>query len=148
MKGSISNLSTKALSALAAPRRLLADSAAARVATWPPLEYLEPVYELKLSLDALASIAAKKERWPALQKRLDKFFGGGPLSEKNYYAGLALQYANKIGYDDLDFAVQADTQNRQISMSACLQGLENMRNALASSEPDESAVVSAASAAH
>ena len=53
-----------------------------RVKAYPALEYLEPIYELKLSLDALGPVAGDEARWPALRKRLDKFFGGGPLSER------------------------------------------------------------------
>ena len=60
---------------------------AARVTAYPGLEFLEPIYELKLSLDALAPVAANPQRYPALRARLDKFFGGGLLSEKYYYLG-------------------------------------------------------------
>lgn len=71
---------------------------AARITSYPPLEYLEPIYELKLSLDALASVSRDPQRWPALRKRLDRFFSGGPVSEKFYYAGLSIQYADNIAY--------------------------------------------------
>ena len=54
--------------------------------TSPELQYLEPIYELKLSLDALAAVVTQKERWPALRKRLQRFCGG-PLSEQYYYYG-------------------------------------------------------------
>jgi hypothetical protein len=57
-------------------------AATARVTTWPGLEYLEPIYELKLSLDALNAVAGDPSRWPALQRRMDKFFSGGLLSER------------------------------------------------------------------
>ena len=64
-----------------------AHAAAARVAAHPPLEYLEPIYELKLSLDALVVVAPQPERWPALRQRMRRFCGG-PLSEQYYYSGL------------------------------------------------------------
>lgn len=74
----------------------------ARVEEWPPLEYLEPVYELKLSLDSLQSRVKDTSAWPLLQKRLEGFFKGGLLSEKFYYAGLSFQYISKIKYSKSD----------------------------------------------
>ena len=83
-----------------------------RVATWPSIEYLEPIYELKLSLDALQPAVADRAKWPALRKRLGSFFGG-PLSEQYYYPGLALQYASRIVYADLDEFDRVDKTERQ-----------------------------------
>ena len=119
----------------------------ARIAASPPLEYLEPIYELKLSLDALAPVARDPQRFPALRKRLDKFFGGGPLSEKFYYLGLSVQYTKQIKYDDLDDFVRSDQQQRALAMEDALQALENCRAALALQPADAEAVASNAAAA-
>jgi hypothetical protein len=59
------------------------------------VEYLEPVYELKLSIDALASGVSNSAKWPAIANRLKKFFGG-PLSEQYYFRGLSQQYSNAV----------------------------------------------------
>lgn len=104
-----------------------------------PLEYLEPIYELKLSIDALANAVSEPARWPALLGRLERFFGG-PLSEQYYYAGLSLQYVKNIVYDDLDSFVDADKQARQEAMNAVISALRELRDALkagAAATPDE-----------
>lgn len=124
-----------------------AAATAARVAAYPPLEYLEPIYELKLSLDALGSIAGDSARWPALQKRLDKFFSGGLLSEKSYYIGLAVQYSEKIAYDDLAEFVKSDKQQRLAAMEDTLAAMETTKIALASPGPDVGAIVGSTGAA-
>ena len=51
--------------------------------TSPELQYLEPIYELKFSLDALRAAVENPtpERITALRGRLKKFFGG-PLSDE------------------------------------------------------------------
>ena len=74
-----------------------AHAAAARVAAHPPLEYLEPIYELKLSLDALVAVAPQPERWPALRQRMRRFCGG-PLSEQYYYSGLVRLLGLGLGF--------------------------------------------------
>ena len=118
------------------------DKAAARVAVWPALEYLEPIYELKLSLDALGAVAPSAARWPALKKRMDAFFGGGLLSEKNYYLGLAIQYTNQIKYDDLDLYVRADVDRRRQAFEETLAGLEDLKKALQPATPEAEVVLS------
>ena len=123
------------------------ESPAARVTAYPPLQYLEPVYELSLSATALEAVARDSQRWPALQKRLDRFFGGGLLSERNYYAGLSIQYVNEIKYDDLDDFVRADKAMRAQAMEDTLQALANCRDAVSAAAPDAEAVASSASAA-
>lgn len=120
---------------------------AARIRAYPPLEYLEPVYELKLSLDALAPVARDPQRFPALKKRLDKFFGGGPLSEKFYFIGLSNEYISKIQYDDLDNFVQQDKQQREQAMADALSALEGCKRALAAEVPDAELVANSAAAA-
>ena len=122
-------------------------SPAARITAYPPLEYLEPIYELKLSLDALAPVAQDPQRWPALKKRLDKFFSGGPVSEKFYFAGLNIQYVDKILYDDLDDFVRADKQQRALAMEDTLAAMESCQKSLAAKAPDADAIVGAAAAA-
>ena len=136
-----------ATAALGVPPSIAARAAAARVASWPGIEYLEPIFELKLSLDALAAIAPEPSRWPALKKRLDAFFGGGPLSERNYFAGLSVQYTNAIKYDDLDFAVKVDKQERQAAIENTLNGMDALKQALAESAPDAERVVASAKVA-
>lgn len=84
-----------------------------------------------MSLEALATVAADQSRWPQLRRRLDKFFGGGLLSEKFYYSGLSVQYVNKIIYDDLDDFVKQDQQQRMQAMEDCLSALESMQSLLA-----------------
>ena len=68
-------------------------ASSAKVSTWPGIEGLEPMYELKLSVDAMASsVLNDGTSWPFVQKRLDRFFKGFLLSEKNFYFGVGLQY--------------------------------------------------------
>ena len=126
------------------PALTSASTPTARVATYPGVEYLEPIYELKLSLDALAAAAAEPERWPALRKRLDKFFSGGPLSERYYYAGLSLQYDKKITYDDLDQYVADARKRRELQMEAVLGAMDAMRAALNAKAPQLADVASRA----
>jgi len=120
---------------------------AALITAYPPLEYLEPVFELKLSLDALAPVARDPQRFPALKQRLDKFFGGGPLSEKFYYIGLSTEYISKIQYADLDTFVRQDKQQREQAMEDALSALEGCKKALAAEVPDTALVASSAAAA-
>ena len=133
--------------AAAAAATTIATTASARARAYPPLEYLEPIYELKLSLDALGAVAAEPARWGALKKRLEGFFGGGLLSERMYYAGLSLQYIDKIQYDDLDFAVKTDKAQRREAMEDALNSLEACKRALEQPSPDAAAVAGAATAA-
>lgn len=119
----------------------------ARVAVSPAIQYLEPIYELRLSVDALNSIASDEARWPALKKRLDRFFSGGPLSEKIYYLGLNLQYLDKIRYDDLDAFVRQDKAERKQAFEDAIAALEDCRKALSSDAPEKSAVAGAAAKA-
>lgn len=123
-----------------------AAAAGARVAVYPALEYLEPFYELKLSIDALASVAPQPERWPALRKRLDKFCGG-PLSEQYYYLGLATQYTSQIKYEDLDAFVAADRQERQQAAQSVFESLRALKAGLEAPAPDASALEASAKAA-
>ncbi len=127
-------------------RPALAD-ASVRVEQWPGLEYLEPIYELSLSLDALVAVADNPERWPALRQRLKKFFGGGPLSERYYYAGLSLQYSDQIKYDDIDAFVQDDKSQRKQAMDDVLASMERLKGAVDEPAPDAASVVSNARAA-
>lgn len=69
-------------------------SAAATRANETPLYLLEPLYELKLSLDALATIDSfDPKKWPRMQRRLDKFFSvgsgdGSTVSERDVYSNI------------------------------------------------------------
>lgn len=140
------------LAALSAPQAALAEiraielpkQAAARVAAYPPLEYLEPLYELRLSLNALNAVAQEESRWPSLKKRLDKFFGGGPLSEKFYYIGLSQQYTDRIKYDDLEAFISQDKADRRLAIREALDALEQCKKALEEPSPERAAVTGAA----
>ena len=98
-----------------------------------PLEYLAPIYELKLSIDALANAVSDPVRWPGLRARLDRFFGG-PFSEQYYYAGLSIQYVSQIAYQDLDAFVEADKLARQEAMAGVISALRELRDALRGGE--------------
>jgi len=119
----------------------------ARISAWPAIEYLEPIYELKLSLGTLATAAEQRDRWPALKKRLDKFFSGGPISERNYYAGVALQYVEQIRYDDLDEFVKQDKRERRSAMEETLGAMEALKRSLAGAAPDADEVASTTTSA-
>ena len=108
---------------------------AVRITSWPSIEYLEPIYELKLSIDALQVAAAEPTRWPALRQRLDRFFGG-PLSEQYYFPGLSQQYTAKISYDDLDEFVRVDRRERQQRMEDIMGALRRTRDELGKPEPN------------
>ena len=120
------------------PRRASA-AAAARIAAYPPLEYLEPIYELKLSLDALQAVVPEPDRWPALKKRLQRFCGG-PLSEQYYYAGLAAQYTSKVEYSDLDAFVTADKNERKAAIDQVIDSMRALKAGLEAPAPDASAL--------
>src|SRR3569832_104764 len=80
---------------LAAPPFPVLAASQARVKKQPGIEYLEPIYELQLSIQSLSKALeqASKESdsdrrtaiWSSVKSRLDKFFSGGLLSERNYY---------------------------------------------------------------
>jgi hypothetical protein len=114
----------------------------ARVKVQPGLEYLEPIYELELSIGALEQGLKKggKESWPSIGDRLDKFFGGGLFSERNFYGGLGVQYMNQIVYEDAELPeyVRLDKEARFGAMEDALNGLERVKTALLAS--DEEAV--------
>jgi hypothetical protein len=114
----------------------------ARVKVQPGLEYLEPIYELELSIGALEQGLEKggKESWPSIGERLDKFFGGGLFSERNFYGGLGVQYTNQIAYEDAELPeyIRLDKEARFGAMEDALNGLEGVKNALLAS--DEEAV--------
>ena len=95
----------------------------------------------------MAPVAKDPSRYPALKERLDAFFSGGPLSEKFYYAGLSIQYIDKITYDDLDDFVRTDKQQRAQAMEDTLQSLEACKNALGAKEPDAGMIANTALAA-
>jgi hypothetical protein len=106
---------------------------AARVKSWPGIESLEPMYELKLSLDAMVNGLQDPQNWPYIQKRLDKFFGGFIVSEKNFYFGVGLQYMNEIQYDkaELPNYVLLDKQARYDALERTMKNLENLKSVLA-----------------
>lgn len=100
----------------------------ARVKTWPSLEYLEPIYELKLSVDALQEAITDPSNNEFVKKRLEKFFSGGLFSEKNFYAGLGVQYSLKMEYADseLDEYIRLDRDERFESMEQTLSNMNRL----------------------
>ena len=105
----------------------------ARVATYPGIESLEPMYELKLSIDALSSAVSDPTNWPFVQRRLEKFFKG-IFSEKNFYFGVGLQYMNEIQYDkaELPNYVVLDKEARFEALDQTMKALERLKNSLSS----------------
>ena len=130
---------TGAVAALHAAPSHAAAAPAVRVSAWPSVEYLEPIFELKLSLDALQAAATEPTRWPALRKRLEVFCGG-PLSEQYYFIGLAQQYIAQIAYDDLDEFVRADKRTRQQRMEEIMMALRQTKDELRASAPRASEI--------
>ena len=61
--------------------------APARIESWPSIASLEPIYEFKLSVDAIAAGVQDRDKWAFIQKRLESFFGGFIVNEKNYFMG-------------------------------------------------------------
>ena len=111
-------------------------AATVRVAEWPNLAYLEPLYELNLSINALAKTVGDSTKWPLVQKRLEKFFKGALLSEKNYYTGVAVTYMNEIKYDPSETSefIKIDKSNRYATFEACMKNLELLKNDIAAKE--------------
>mmetsp|Transcript_9960 Transcript_9960/g.12556 ORF Transcript_9960/g.12556 Transcript_9960/m.12556 type:complete len:282 (+) Transcript_9960:1-846(+) len=106
--------------------------AAVRITKYPPLEYLEPIYELKLSVDALKSGMADESKRPYIKKRLDKLFGGGIFSEKNYLLGLAVTYSNQIQYSESELKtyINLDKDERLQKIDSALKSLESLKRNL------------------
>lgn len=116
----------------------VSSSPIAKVATWPGIEALEPMYEFKLSTDALQAGVQDSKNWPFVKKRLDKFFKGAILSEKNFYFGVGLQYMNDIKYDtaELPNYVLLDKQTRFDALDRTMKSLEALKNSLAGNNID------------
>ncbi|KAL7553232.1 hypothetical protein ACHAWF_017315 [Thalassiosira exigua] len=114
----------------------------ARVETWPGIESLEPLYEFKLSLDAVAAGVKDPNNWPYVRKRLESFFGGFIVNEKNYFMGVGLQYMNEIKYDEgeLPNYVLLDKESRFDALDGTMKNLEGLKKALAE-DPSVSANV-------
>jgi hypothetical protein len=117
-------------------------SSQARVEQWPGLEYLEPILELKLSVQALAQGAGDPSKYPLLKQRLEKFFSGGFLSERNYYAGLGVQYMGQMKYDknELKEYIRLDKEERFSSMEDTLNSLKQLFENLKQESPDSGEV--------
>ncbi len=116
-----------------------ASAAGIRVAQYPPLEYLEPIYELKLSVDSLKVVMldpSSKAKRPFIQKRLDKMFSGGIFSEKNVLLGLAVTYNNQIKYSESELLayIKIDKNERLGYIDSTLKSLESLKNNLKKGE--------------
>ena len=90
------------------------------------------MYELKLSVDAVATGVKDKTKWPIIQKRLEKFFKGAIFNEGNYYGGVAVKYMDEIKYsnDEIKEYVRLDKEQRFNSMMRCIKNLEQLKNDL------------------
>ena len=108
----------------------------ARIETWPEIENLEPIYELKLSIDALSAGVKDPSKWPFILKRLEQFFKGAILSEKNFYLGAAFQYMNEIKYEKNELAeyIRFDKEARFNAMEATMADLEMLKKSLSTGD--------------
>jgi len=108
---------------------------AARVESWPGIQSLEPLYEFKLSVDAIVVGVQDPNNWKFIQKRLDKFFKGFIINEKNYYIGVGSKYMNEIQYDkgELPNYVALDKEARFEALENTMKNLESLKLALADS---------------
>jgi len=124
-------------------------SSQARVSEWPGLEFLEPVYELKLSVDALNKASSDTTKYPFLKQRMEQFFKGGIFSERNYYAGLGVQYQGKIVYEknELNEYIKLDKAARFNSMENTLESLKELLEELRKDQPSPEEVIQSASQA-
>lgn len=134
--GSVIGASIFGATTLTTQPQAAAAASTVRVAEWPNLAYLEPIYELNLSINALAKTVGDTSKWPLVQKRLDKFFKGALLSEKNYYTGVAVTYMNEIKYDPSETSefVKIDKSKRYDAFEACMKNLELLKNDIAANE--------------
>lgn len=134
--GSVVGASVFSVAAVATQPRVAAATSTVRVAEWPNLAYLEPIYELNLSINALAKTVGDISKWPLVQKRLEKFFKGALLSEKNYYTGVAATYMNEIKYDPSETSefIKIDKSKRYDAFEACMKNLELLKNDIAANE--------------
>ena len=137
--GSVIVASIFGTSALTAQPQVAAAASTVRVAEWPNLAYLEPIYELNLSINALAKTVGDTSKWPVVLKRLEKFFKGALLSEKNYYTGVAVTYMNEIKYDPSESSeyIKIDKSKRYEAFEACMKNLELLKNDIAANESAE-----------
>lgn len=115
---------------------VLSQNQIASVSAWPGIESLEPMYEFKLSIDALQTAVNDPKNWPYVKKRLDRFFKGAILSEKNFYFGVGLQYMNDIQYtkNELPNYVVLDKQARYDALDKTMKSLEGLQKSLSSED--------------
>lgn len=104
-----------------------------RVESWPGIEGLEPLYEFKLSVDAIVKGVQDPANWDFVQKRLKSFLGGFIINEKNYFMGVGLQYMNEIKYDpnELPNYVLLDKESRFEALDSTMKNLESLKKVLA-----------------
>mmetsp|Transcript_16914 Transcript_16914/g.23191 ORF Transcript_16914/g.23191 Transcript_16914/m.23191 type:complete len:256 (-) Transcript_16914:64-831(-) len=75
------------------------------IKAWPDLKFLVPIYQLGTSLDVLANLLEPNQGAAGLRlasNLVERFFGGGFLSNKSIYRGLCTVYAQEVQYDDAD----------------------------------------------
>jgi hypothetical protein len=113
----------------------------AGVKLWPPPEFLEPIYELKLSVDALEKIAAgtgkdtnAAKKWLQMKTKLDRFVSPKgmrtSMSERDTYREIALEYTSRIQYTDGNIKNSPTSTTMNKAMDNALVSLESLRKAL------------------
>jgi hypothetical protein len=123
-----------------------ATQSAVRVASWPGIETLEPLYELKLSIDAITVDVKDANNWSAIQARLERFFQGFIVNEKNFYLGVAFQYSNDIQYarEELPAFILLDKESRYDAIESTMKSLESLKSSLAAAKDDDDAAANIA----
>ena len=116
------------------------------IKSWPGLQYLVPIYTLQDSLSILASQLSPDAGAVGIQRAsrlVDKFLGGGLLSNKNVFRGLCTIYIQEISYDDPDRGlINIDRSNRLDDCNAVISALESMQKPLRQLAANGTAVAS------
>jgi len=103
------------------------------VNSWPSIEYMEPIVELKQLMDGLVDGVADDKNWPFIRRRLDKFFSGGPggiFSDRYFYIGVSAQHVFQIKYEGSGRAVDADKLAKQEPITQAMEELQKLRTEL------------------
>lgn len=94
---------------------------------FPPIEYLEPMCELKLSVDGIVAESTNPKKYPRLRKRLSQFFSPTsvqPSSEAGMYRIISRDYGSR-----LQSSSSGDSKRRDVQM-ALQEALEDTLNRL------------------
>lgn len=113
---------------------------------FPPIEYLEPLYELLLSLNGIVGSSRNVKQYPRLKRRLGQFFGqlqrqytsNDGVTEATYYQRIAreyvdgIQYSTKLSRD----AIEKDKQTREQAIQNALDALVVLKCSIDSGDPN------------